>query len=111
MPDGLFACRDEELGEGKGLAVSLRAPDGSVVELALFRSQGTVYALEDRCPHRGARLSTGPVYAPCKVACLDHGWSIDLRTGAVDAPDRGRVRTFPVTRVGENLHVELDGAT
>ena len=108
MTNGLFACRDAELDEGKGLAVSLRAPDGSVVELALFRSRGAVYALEDRCPHRGARLSTGPVYEPCKIACLDHGWSIDLRTGAVDAPERGQVRTFPVTRVGENLYVHLD---
>jgi nitrite reductase/ring-hydroxylating ferredoxin subunit len=109
MKHGLFVCRDADLEEGKGLAVSLRALDGAVVELALFRSQGRVYALEDRCPHRGARLSTGPVYEPCKIACLDHGWSIDLRTGAVDVPDRGQVRTFPVTRVGESLYVHLDG--
>jgi len=104
-----FACRDAELDEGKGVAVTLRAPDGSTLELALFRSRGVVYALEDRCPHRGARLSTGPVYEPCKIACLDHGWSIDLRTGAVDAPDRGQVRTFAVTRVGENLYVQVEG--
>jgi nitrite reductase/ring-hydroxylating ferredoxin subunit len=61
-------------------------------------------------PHRGARLSTGPVYEPCKIACLDHGWSIDLRTGAVDAPERGQVRAFPVWREGDALYVGVDAS-
>jgi len=104
----VVACRDAELAEGRALAMQVAGPDGAPLALALFRSGGEVYALEDRCPHRGARLSSGPVYEPCKVACLDHGWSIDLRTGAVDPPERGQVRTFSVRREGETLLVGIE---
>ncbi|MCW5620343.1 MAG: Rieske (2Fe-2S) protein [Burkholderiales bacterium] len=111
MTQWIYACEDAALSEGKGLAVELPGPAGTPLALALFRSEGTVYALDDRCPHRGARLSGGPVYEPCKVACLDHGWSIDLRTGSVDAPEHGQVRTYPVKREGSALFVNVAEAT
>ena len=66
--------------------------------------------LEDRCPHRGAPLSQGVVYDVCKVACADHGWTIDLRSGAVEAPERGEVRTFPVRVVDGEVFVSIAAA-
>ncbi len=55
-----------------------------------------MFGIEDRCPHRGARLSAGVVCDSDKVACLDHGWGIRLADGGVEAPEQGCVRTFPV---------------
>jgi nitrite reductase (NADH) small subunit len=55
-----------------------------------------MFAIEDRCPHRGARLSAGVIYDRDKIACLDHGWCIRLADGGVEPPEQGRVRTFPV---------------
>ncbi len=103
----IAACRTDELAEGRGLGVTVTDADGVENAIALFRSEGGLYALEDRCPHRGARLSPGPVYEPCKVACLDHGWSIDLRSGLADAPECGSVRTYPVRCEGDRVYVCL----
>jgi phenylpropionate dioxygenase-like ring-hydroxylating dioxygenase large terminal subunit len=49
-------------------------------DLVLFRGkQGTVAALADRCPHRGARLSLGRVLFPGTLSCGYHGWTFDER--------------------------------
>lgn len=66
------------------------------IAIAVFRSGDAVYAIEDRCPHRGARLSNGIVYDGCKVACPDHGWTIDIPSGRVEPPEQGEVRRFEV---------------
>jgi nitrite reductase (NADH) small subunit len=66
-------------------------------KIAVFRAgDGRLFAIEDRCPHRGAALSNGLVYDNDKVACGDHGWSVRLADGGVEPPECGQVRTFPV---------------
>lgn len=61
-------------------------PEGDV---ALFRtSRDEVFALLDRCPHRGGPLSQGLV-CDDQVVCPLHNWCIDLRTGQAAAPDEG----------------------
>ncbi|TPW32577.1 Rieske (2Fe-2S) protein [Martelella alba] len=43
-------------------------------EIAIWRdNEGTAHAWEDRCPHRGVRLSLGFVRGN-HIACLYHGW-------------------------------------
>lgn len=47
-------------------------------ELCLFRgAQGDVVAIQDVCPHRGARLSEGDCHYRGTVACPYHGWVFD----------------------------------
>jgi Phenylpropionate dioxygenase and related ring-hydroxylating dioxygenases, large terminal subunit len=46
------------------------------VSLVLFRSQGKIHVLADRCPHRGAPLSKGSVRDGCLV-CPYHGWRFE----------------------------------
>jgi len=71
----------------------LTTPDGAI---ALFRTgNDRVYALRDRCPHRGGPLSQGIVHGDC-VTCPLHDWVIELATGSARAPDDGAVETFPV---------------
>jgi len=68
-------------------------PDGNV---ALFRTgENRVFAVLDRCPHKGGPLSQGIVYGD-RVACPLHNWSIELGSGSAVAPDVGCARTFPV---------------
>ena len=65
-------------------------------DIAVFRtSDNTVFALEDRCPHKGGALSQGIVCGN-KVACPLHNWNIALETGCALAPDEGSTRTYPV---------------
>jgi nitrite reductase (NADH) small subunit len=71
----------------------LRRADG--VEIAVFRTNNDeVYAIEDRCPHKGGPLSQGIVFGN-RVACPLHNWSIDLAQGEAVAPDKGCVVRFP----------------
>ena len=64
--------------------------------IALFRSaDDTIFALLDRCPHKGGPLSQGIVHG-VTVTCPLHSWQIDLASGAARAPDVGCARHFPV---------------
>lgn len=79
-----------------------------VPNVAIFRnSEDTVFALLDKCPHKGGPLSQGIVFGD-KVACPLHGWNIDLGSGCASAPDVGCARSFSV-RV-ESGEVFLDAA-
>jgi len=58
-------------------------------DIAIFRtSDDQVFALDDRCPHKGGPLSQGIVYGK-QVACPLHNWQIDLASGEALAPDVG----------------------
>lgn len=71
----------------------VRTPDG---DIAVFRTlDDDVFALRDRCPHKGGQLSQGIVYGN-KVACPLHDWKISLDTGMAVAPDEGCAARFPV---------------
>lgn len=74
--------------------------------IAVFRTaDDQVYALEDRCPHKGGPLSEGIVHGS-SVTCPLHAWVFDLSTGQAQGADDGAVRTF-AARV-EGARVLLD---
>lgn len=75
--------------------------------IGLFRTTGDdVFALLDRCPHRGGPLSQGIVHGHC-VTCPLHDWVIDLATGEATGPDEGETRTFPVRLDAGRVFVAL----
>lgn len=58
-------------------------------EIAIFRSvDDRLFALKNRCPHKGGPLSQGIVHGH-RVTCPLHNWVIDLETGSAVAPDVG----------------------
>lgn len=65
-------------------------------DIAVFRTAGDeVFAMHDKCPHRGGPLSQGMV-AGKHVTCPLHGTKIDLASGAAVAPDQGCAKPFAV---------------
>ena len=65
-------------------------------DIAIFKtSDGALFALLDRCPHKGGPLSQGIVHGRA-VTCPLHNWVIELETGAARAPDQGCVKTIPL---------------
>ena len=63
-------------------------------DIAVFRnSENRVFALLDRCPHKGGPLSQGIVYGE-RVACPLHNWQIGLADGCAQAPDEGCTQRF-----------------
>ncbi|MFN4341089.1 MAG: nitrite reductase small subunit NirD [Azonexus sp.] len=76
-----------------GARVVQRATGG---DIAVFRTaDDEVFALHDKCPHKGGPLSQGIVHGR-RVACPLHGWNIGLDDGHAVAPDVGRCDTFQV---------------
>ncbi len=73
--------------------------------VAIFRTQhDTLFALEDRCPHKQGPLSQGIVHDE-GVTCPLHGWVIRLDTGSAVAPDVGCTPRYPI-RLNEHI-IEL----
>ena len=71
----------------------VRTEDG---DIALFRTaDDEVFALRDKCPHKGGPLSQGIVHGK-RVACPLHDWKIHLDSGNAVAPDEGCAASFPV---------------
>ena len=81
----------KEIPPGSNKVVSIRGR-----EIAVFNVGGEFYALLNRCPHEGARLSRGVIVGlpesdspgcyqlsrPGEILrCPWHGWEFDLRTG------------------------------
>lgn len=66
------------------------------LDVAVFRNdQNEVFALLDRCPHKGGPLSQGIVHGR-RVTCPMHGWNLQLDSGEAVAPDVGHCGTFNV---------------
>ncbi len=62
--------------------------------VAVFRNaDDKVFALLDRCPHKGGPLSQGIVFGD-SVACPLHNWAIGLADGCAQAPDNGCTPKF-----------------
>ena len=62
--------------------------------VAVFRtSENQVFALLDRCPHRGGPLSQGIVFGN-SVACPLHNWTIGLDDGCARGEDSGCTPSF-----------------
>jgi nitrite reductase (NADH) small subunit len=66
-----------------------------------------VFALADRCPHKGGALSQGIVYGE-RVACPLHNWSVELASGCAAAPDEGCIRAYPVRMQARVVFVALE---
>jgi nitrite reductase (NADH) small subunit len=75
---------------------SRRVTRSSGPEVAIFRTaDDRVFALLDRCPHKGGPLSQGIVFGD-SVACPLHNWTIGLATGEAREPDHGCTARFAV---------------
>ena len=81
----------------------VKTPQG---DIAVFRAADDhLFAMRDRCPHKGGPLSQGIVYGHT-VACPLHNWCMDMNKGEAIGPDEGCVPTYPV-KVEDNGMVFL----
>jgi nitrite reductase (NADH) small subunit len=101
-------------------AVRMLDVDGHRV--GLYRVEGELHALADRCPHRGAPLCSGRIATPIDagpgglelgtphsiVRCPWHKWEFDIATGRALVDDTLRVRRYAVRLDGDEVVVSLD---
>jgi nitrite reductase (NADH) small subunit len=81
--------------------------DGAM-DVAVFRNtEDEVFALLDRCPHKGGPLSQGIVFGR-SVACPLHNWTIGLDDGCAKSPDEGCTVSFTVTVRDGEVYLDAD---
>ena len=92
MADWTLVCSVEDIPVLGSRCVA--RPNG--MDVAVFRnSEDQVFALLDRCPHKGGPLSQGIVFGT-SVACPLHNWTIGLDDGCARMPDEGCTPRFSV---------------
>jgi nitrite reductase/ring-hydroxylating ferredoxin subunit len=92
----------EELAPGTARQVAVNGRT-----LGLFNVGGTIYAIDNTCPHRGGPLSEGEC-AGTEVTCPWHGARFDLTTGAVlSPPARNGVTAYKVQLLGNEIQVDI----
>ena len=92
MPEWKEICRIEDIP----VLGARRVARDQGLDVAIFRNEADeVFALLDRCPHKGGPLSQGIVFGS-SVACPLHNWTIGLCDGQASSPDEGCTPRFEV---------------
>ncbi|GAB3183211.1 nitrite reductase small subunit NirD [Hydrogenophaga aquatica] len=92
QPEWTLICRVEDIP----VLGSRRVARKQGLDVAIFRNtEDEVFALLDRCPHKGGPLSQGIVFGR-SVACPLHNWTIGLCDGQAAAPDEGCTPRFNI---------------
>ena len=101
MPEWKTVCRVEDIP----VLGARRVARDQGLDVAVFRNhQDDVFALLDRCPHKGGPLSQGIVFGT-SVACPLHNWTIGLDSGCARAPDEGSTPRFSVRVEGQAVYL------
>jgi len=75
--------------------------------VAVFRTgEDEIFALIDRCPHKGGPLSEG-IVSGRRVTCPLHNWVIELETGCAVAPDEGCSGFLPLRQENGRIWLGL----
>ena len=101
MADFIEVGRLDQVPVGTGGSFSV-----SGKEVAVFNVDGTIYAMDDSCLHKGASLGTGRLEGKI-VTCLAHGWRYDVTTGnTMNVPDYG-VTSYPAKVIDGKIFVAV----
>ena len=74
--------------------------------IAVFNVDGTFYAIDNTCVHRGGPLGEGDVVGDV-VACPWHNWEFNVKTGACINNPSAKVKAYEVTVEGTDIKVRL----
>jgi nitrite reductase (NADH) small subunit len=98
MSDLVRVAAVADLPEGESTTVS-----HGKHEVAVFNVGGTIYAINNLCPHAGGPLNEGFVEGT-EITCPWHAWTFDLNPETAD--DDGCIRYTVKIENGE-IHVEI----
>ena len=102
MGEFVKVVRTGDVAPGQG-----RLVEAGGKKIALFNIDGTFYAIDNTCTHRGGPLSEGAVEGT-EVTCPWHGAVFDVTSGAVmGAPAPGDVARYAVRVAGEDIEIEV----
>jgi len=94
-------CSMHDIEENKGKRFIINE-----TEIAVFKSNGNIFALSNICPHQQTALIYDGFIEDGCVVCPAHGWKFDLRTGNKKSGSRG-LDSYVVKIVDENIFVKV----
>ena len=95
-------AKTDEIVPGQGKIIEVGGK-----KIALFNVEGSFYAIDDTCTHRGGPLSEG-VLEGKQVTCPWHGARYDVTTGAVLSPPAPQgVARYDIRVEGSDIEVEI----
>ncbi len=112
-----FVCPASELAPGERV---VRDVDGRSV--GVFNVGGDLFALHNRCPHRGGALCLGPVTGTTLpsddaryvygsegriIRCAWHGWEFEIETGRSLVDPKIRAKMFSVVVQDGDVYVVM----
>jgi nitrite reductase/ring-hydroxylating ferredoxin subunit len=74
-------------------------------EMAVFKSNGQLYGIQNICPHEGGQLCNGWIDGG-EVVCPLHGYKFNLETGACSTDPRLKIKVFRLVSQGDQFTLE-----
>ncbi len=94
-------CRESDLKEGEVKTLRVLARN-----IALFRVNGELHAIEADCKHMRASIAHGRREGKI-ITCPAHGWRYDITTGECLNEPWAKLKTFVVELEGGDVYVTL----
>jgi len=75
-------------------------------EIAVFNVDGSFFAIDNTCVHRGGPLGEGDLEGEV-VTCPWHGWEYNVKTGVCTKNPSANLACFQVTVEGNEVKVQM----
>lgn len=98
-----FTVGIEEVTEDKPLRLMVAKRHG----VGIYQHGDDYYCIDDWCPHAGGYMTQGPVEGLLAM-CPIHGFEFEMHTGKCLQSPSFNVSTYPVTRRGDKLVIDVE---
>jgi len=75
-------------------------------EVLLVNVRGSIFAVENECPHQGSRMDAA-VVKEAYISCPRHGYRFSLTDGSCAEHPELELKTFPVKLEGDDIFVDI----
>ncbi len=76
-------------------------------KLCLVKTEGKLFAIQNKCPHAGAQLSNGWCFKG-KIICPYHRQEFDLETGRGADGQNNYVDTYPIEIQEDGVYIGIE---
>lgn len=101
MAEYMKVAGTADIAPGSGMVAEVNGQS-----IAVFNVDGTFYAIDNTCVHRGGPLGEGELEGDV-VTCPWHGWQYSVQTGICVNNPSARVKSYEVKVEGKDVTVLL----
>lgn len=101
MAEFVTVAKTSAVASGTGLVAEVNGQ-----AIAVFNVDGTYYAIDNTCVHRGGPLGEGDLEEET-VTCPWHGWQFNVKTGACVNNPSASIKSYQVKVEGTDIKVML----